>query len=64
MPKVLPGFSEDALLSRDQQRLESIVLTQASGSCPVDERVATSFRFAAGGRSQGVLSAIFPPRMC
>ena len=51
MPQVLPGFSNEALLAANQQRLESIVLSQASGELviPVDERVATLIPFRGPG---------------
>ncbi len=55
MPKVLPGFSREAWLSANQQRLESIVLTQTSGelAIPVDERVATLIPFRGPGGAKG-----------
>ena len=55
MPQVLPGFSSEALLAASQQRLESIVLSQASGelAIPVDERVATLIPFRGPGGALG-----------
>ena len=55
MPQILPGFSHDALLAPGQQRLESIVLSQASGELvvPVDERVATLIPFRGPGGARG-----------
>ncbi len=55
MPQVLPGFSSEVLLDASQQRLESIVLSQASGqlAIPVDERVATLIPFRGPGGPRG-----------
>ena len=55
MPQVLPGFSSEALLAANQQRLESIALSQASGelAIPVDERVATLIPFRGPGGPRG-----------
>ena len=55
LPQVLPGFSSEAVLSASQQRLESIVLRQASGelTIPVDERVATLIPFRGPGGARG-----------
>lgn len=55
LPKVSPGFSNEALLSANQQRLESIVLSQPSSALtiPVDERVATLIPFRGRGGAQG-----------
>ena len=55
MPQVLPGFSKEALLAANQQRLESIVLSQPNGelAIPVDERAAMLIPFRGPGGALG-----------
>lgn len=55
MPQVLPGFSKEALLAANQQRLESIVLSQPNGelAIPVDERAAMLIPFRGPGGPLG-----------
>lgn len=55
MPQVRPGFSSEMLLDASHQRLESVVLRQASNqlAIPVDERVATLIPFRGPGGPRG-----------
>ena len=55
MPQVRPGFSSEMLLDASHQRLESVVLRQASSqlAIPVDERVATLIPFRGPGGPRG-----------